>query len=458
MLSVEALLTPLHAAMPADPARAAWFAGPGAFLCGGGGDVRVPRAAVNDGYCDCEDGSDEPGTAACANGSFFCANAGYRPQTLRSAFVDDGTCDCCDGSDEPAGRCADVCLAEGDAWRRETREALEEARKGFAMRSEALGRGGAARSKKLKHLELSEAELLLLEEELADLKEATGLSKRKGGGAGGAAKQNRGQEVASRWTRDPAAAGEVPEDLEKELATDKNAPWKKNLGMKCPDEACATWRARHLRTREAPGGNRPEDWDDSTDGPWESPRVANPDYVGPDLTLQGDKQGAENAARFKEAHLKKVRKTVDTLRNALDFDFGDQEFNELMFGLAGECVGAQAGEYRYTVCLMDGATQEHVSTLARTRLGNAVTRSNDTTRLQFKRGASCPGRNEPRTMTVRLKCAATPSLEDVTEPETCHYSATMKTFAVCSKQVVDDLEALVATFPPPAAGGSDGEL
>ena len=418
----------------------------------------MPRAAVNDGYCDCEDGSDEPGTAACANGSFFCANKGYRPKTLRSSFVDDGTCDCCDGSDEPAGQCANVCLAQGEAWRRETREALEEAWKGFAMRSEVLGRGGAARSKKLKHLELSEAELQLLEEELTDLKEAAGLSKHRAGGAGGGAKQNRGQEVAARWTRDPAAAGEVPEDLEKELITDKNAPWKKNISMKCPDEACAAWRARHLRTREAPGGNRPEDWNDSTDGPWENPRVANPAYVGPDPALQGDKKSAENAARFKEAHLKKVKKTVDTLRNALDFDFGDQEFNELMFGLAGECLETVAGEYAYRVCLMDGATQEHVSTHARTRLGNAVTRSTDTTRLKFNRGASCPGRNEQRTMTVRLKCAATPSLEDVTEPETCHYSATMKTFAVCSKQVVDELEALVATFPPPAAGGSDGEL
>ncbi|CAH8547910.1 unnamed protein product [Schistosoma turkestanicum] len=55
---------------------------------------------VNDDYCDCRDGSDEPGTSACLNGRFFCRDMQYRPVYLPSAYVNDTICDCCDGGDE----------------------------------------------------------------------------------------------------------------------------------------------------------------------------------------------------------------------------------------------------------------------------------------------------------------------------------------------------------------------
>ena len=41
------------------------------------GSTTIPFALVNDDFCDCVDGSDEPGTSACPNGLYHCTNAGY---------------------------------------------------------------------------------------------------------------------------------------------------------------------------------------------------------------------------------------------------------------------------------------------------------------------------------------------------------------------------------------------
>eukprot|EP00088_Acartia_fossae_P052256 TRINITY_DN58960_c0_g1_i1.p1 TRINITY_DN58960_c0_g1~~TRINITY_DN58960_c0_g1_i1.p1 ORF type:complete len:199 (+),score=0.94 TRINITY_DN58960_c0_g1_i1:126-722(+) len=59
--------------------------------------VKIDFERLNDNYCDCEDGSDEPSTSACPNGQFVCGTTGTK---IPSSRVNDGICDCCDGMDE----------------------------------------------------------------------------------------------------------------------------------------------------------------------------------------------------------------------------------------------------------------------------------------------------------------------------------------------------------------------
>ncbi|KAJ1655753.1 hypothetical protein IWQ61_004553 [Dispira simplex] len=77
------------------------------------GSKTIPFDEVNDNYCHCPDGSDEPGTAACNQGVFYCANLGHFPVRIKSTRVNDGVCEpeCCDGSDEYNGltHCPDRC-------------------------------------------------------------------------------------------------------------------------------------------------------------------------------------------------------------------------------------------------------------------------------------------------------------------------------------------------------------
>lgn len=95
------------------PADATRFSGHD-VLCADG-LTRVPAAMINDDFCDCPGGGDEPGTAACPDGQFFCENRGHLAGAIPSTRVNDGVCDCCDGGDEwgvvSGSRCPNRCQA-----------------------------------------------------------------------------------------------------------------------------------------------------------------------------------------------------------------------------------------------------------------------------------------------------------------------------------------------------------
>ncbi|XP_015578414.2 glucosidase 2 subunit beta [Ricinus communis] len=80
------------------------------------GSKSFTRDCFNDNFCDCVDGTDEPGTSACPRGKFYCRNLGSKPQFIFSSRVNDQICDCCDGSDEydSSVNCPNTCVMGGD--------------------------------------------------------------------------------------------------------------------------------------------------------------------------------------------------------------------------------------------------------------------------------------------------------------------------------------------------------
>ncbi|CAH2272973.1 glucosidase 2 subunit beta isoform X1 [Pelobates cultripes] len=104
------------------------------------GSRTIPFDRVNDDYCDCTDGTDEPGTAACSNGRFHCTNAGFKPQYIPSSRVNDGICDCCDTTDEynSGALCQNTCREMGKKEREEMQKQAEVAREGFRLKQQFI--------------------------------------------------------------------------------------------------------------------------------------------------------------------------------------------------------------------------------------------------------------------------------------------------------------------------------
>lgn len=152
-----------------DPQRAQLYVSKNNKFTCFDGKKELKYSQLNDDFCDCLDGSDEPGTSACANGRFYCINAGFKPLILPSTRVNDGISDCCDCSDEyfSNAKCINNCIELGSADRIREKHQQELLKSGNQVRLEMAQRG----KKQKEEQKIRVAELEKAKQQAEQLKE-----------------------------------------------------------------------------------------------------------------------------------------------------------------------------------------------------------------------------------------------------------------------------------------------
>ncbi|KAJ7283361.1 glucosidase II beta subunit-like-domain-containing protein [Mycena rebaudengoi] len=137
------------------------------------GSKDIPWDFVNDDSCDCPDGSDEPGTSACPNSTFYCQNIGHIGGTIPSSRVNDGLCEpqCCDGSDERPGVCKNACKEIGDAYRKEKEAERKIQKTGAKIRSTYIAFAHKEKKRLEALVESTTLEISVREKEVARLRD-----------------------------------------------------------------------------------------------------------------------------------------------------------------------------------------------------------------------------------------------------------------------------------------------
>ncbi|XP_030447550.1 glucosidase 2 subunit beta-like isoform X1 [Syzygium oleosum] len=137
------------------------------------GSKKFTRAQLNDDFCDCPDGTDEPGTSACPNGKFYCRNAGHVPVIIFSSRVNDGICDCCDGSDEydDKVKCLNTCREAGKAAREELKKKIAGYQEGVTIRKKEVEQAKVSLAKDKEELSKLKIEEKVLKVQFEQLKE-----------------------------------------------------------------------------------------------------------------------------------------------------------------------------------------------------------------------------------------------------------------------------------------------
>lgn len=417
------------------------------------GFVRIPFSHVNDDYCDCLDGSDEPGTSACENSSFHCVNAGYVELKIPSSRVNDGICDCCDGSDEwSTGVCSNSCGALSEAAQAQamTRAALHS--KGHTVRQQMVQAAEQMR------LQREERLRKLVEEKhhAEKLKEAAEFQKIQAEGVENAAlqkykdseEQARREKFRKETREDAKRAHNIFIDLDSnhndliELDEVKaNQMFDHNRDGEVADDE-VKWYL-DLRTNEVseqmfqdsiwPHIKHLAFFETSKEMGHQDEGKDKPTYDGRTRQLVEEANEARSQFESSQTGLERIQHEIDVITEKLDVDYGPEDEYA---PLDGQCFSYSDRDYTYTFCPFAHVTQAPKSGGSETQLGRwgHWSQSDDgSPAMVFDKGQSC-WKGPQRSTLVLLECSTENAIVSVTEPNKCEYQMQFNTPAACRSE------------------------
>ncbi|XP_070563708.1 glucosidase 2 subunit beta-like [Ptychodera flava] len=460
------------------------------------GSLKIPFSLVNDDYCDCKDGTDEPGTAACPRGRFHCTNAGHKPMYIPSSRVNDGICDCCDASDEYDGKvsCENNCKELGREERERRQREIESFNQGFIIRQEYVKEGKDKLEEKKKQLEELREErktIEALKEEKKAAKEAAEAPEKEAKDRHREAWEKVKEENRQVKQREEAllafqeldtnndnvvSADEIQAHLEFDGDNNGEVSYEEALEVLIDDDVSLDLFAKEVwpqikdkykpmqQVEEpptpteidiedvAPGDEEYEDYpeedeeaytdDDEDDDDDEDVPPPKQDKDGDAMPPYDDNIqtliDAANKAREEfievDDRYKKMNDQVNELEKILGYDLGREgEF----YTIQGQCFEYQDKEYTYKFCPFEKVSQKPKvgrETSLGTWKGWEGPDGRKYSRMKYGGGEKC-WNGPDRSTEVILMCGLENKVTKASEPNRCEYELEFTTPALCNKMI-----------------------
>eukprot|EP00188_Purpureofilum_apyrenoidigerum_P000089 Plantae.Rhodophyta-Purpureofilum_apyrenoidigerum.ctg1032.p1 GENE.Plantae.Rhodophyta-Purpureofilum_apyrenoidigerum.ctg1032~~Plantae.Rhodophyta-Purpureofilum_apyrenoidigerum.ctg1032.p1 ORF type:complete len:493 (+),score=88.54 Plantae.Rhodophyta-Purpureofilum_apyrenoidigerum.ctg1032:155-1633(+) len=435
--------------------------------------MKVTEDIVNDDYCDCEDGTDEPGTPACGISKFFCKLDGPDGKFINSSWVNDSFCDCCDGSDEYDGQiqCENRCSSNMKAQIQAYQNEIKMIERGLDAKAKLVSLGESSLREVDNEIQRVNSELSNVKTELEKVVRVKELTQKL--------KEEAEQSAEGAMTVSPRQSYSEDEFFDDEDDDyGENFDYDANYAVKSdpePSVASADVSREEQASNDGPLVKSPEKTQSNSKENTSMDEVEKECQRLFDSLLESS-IGATALKALSKLRLMPLLAKVLSLRNDGGGDFklilecskkAKDKFNRLesdklrlekeakqlqerktrtaredaaFRGLAQDCIKSTIHQYVYELCMFDTVRQYEQGKV----IGSLGKWRHWTNGKQlYDRGVSC-WQGPQRSTTVDFSCGDKNTILDVQEPERCVYKMSVATPAACEHSAISKIEEIVA--------------